>query len=124
MCGSRVVDLDTSRRGQLDFSAAMRLGARGAVLATANVAPREFVGMYEAVRRGDVAGADRLRERLEPLHALFRAGPFPGTMKACLELLGLRAGPPRRPALPVSPEVRAKAKRILQRLRVRRRAGS
>ena len=110
--------------GQLDFSAAMRLGARGAVLATANVAPREFVGMYEAVRRGDVAGADQLRKRLEPLHALFRAGPFPGTMKACLELLGLRAGPPRRPALPVSPEVRAKAKRILERLRARPRAGS
>jgi len=110
--------------GQLDFSAAMRLGARGAILATANVAPWEFVGMYEAVRRGDGPGANRLRKRLEPLHALFRTGPFPGTMKVCLELLGLRAGPPRRPALPVSPEVRGRAKHILEQLQARRGAGS
>jgi 4-hydroxy-tetrahydrodipicolinate synthase len=110
--------------GQLDVSPAMRLGARGAILATANVAPQEFVGMYEAIRRGDVAGTERLRKCLEPLHALFRNGPFPGTMKVCLELLGLRAGPPRRPALPASPEVRAKAKRILEQLQARRRVGS
>lgn len=103
--------------GQLDLAAAMRLGAKGAVLATANAAPREFVAVYDAVRRGNLAEAERRRKRLEPLHHLFRTGPFPGTMKACLELLGIRAGPPRRPALPVPPEVRARAARILERLR-------
>ncbi len=105
--------------GQLDLAAAMGVGAKGAVLATANAAPREFVDMYEAAHRGNLAEAERLRKRLEPLHALFRTGPFPGTMKACLELLGLRAGPPRRPALPVSPELRARAARVLKRLRGR-----
>jgi len=110
--------------GQLDLAAAMRVGAQGAVLATANAAPREFVDMCEAVDRGDFAQAERIRKRLEPLHALFRSGPFPGTMKACLELLGLRAGPPRRPALPVSPEVRAKATRVLERLQALRKRGS
>jgi 4-hydroxy-tetrahydrodipicolinate synthase len=123
-------DLQTARRyaklqggrfayflaGQLDLAAAMRVGAKGAVLATANAAPREFVHMYEAVRRGDLAEAERLQRRLEPLHKLFRAGPFPGTMKACLELLGLRAGPPRRPALPVPAAVRGRAARVLGRL--------
>jgi 4-hydroxy-tetrahydrodipicolinate synthase len=110
--------------GQLDLAVAVRVGAQGAVLATANAAPREFVEMYEAVRRGEPAVAEHLRKRLEPLHALFRTGPFPGTMKACLELLGLRAGPPRRPALPVSPEVRAKATRVLERLQALRKRGS
>ncbi len=110
--------------GQLDLAAAMRGGARGAVLATANAAPREFVEMYEAVCRGNLGEAERLRKRLEPLHTLFRTGPFPGTMKACVESLGLRAGPPRRPALPVPPEVRAKAARVLEHLRTRRRGGS
>lgn len=102
--------------GQLDFAAAMRVGARGAVLATANVAPREFVGMYEATRRGEMAEVERLRRVLEPIDTLFRAGPFPGTMKACLELLGFRAGPPRQPALPAPREIRAKAERVLRQL--------
>lgn len=110
--------------GQLDLAAAMRVGAKGAVLATANAAPREFVHMYEAARRGDLAEAERLRRRLEPLHELFRTGPFPGTMKACLELVGLRAGPPRRPALPVPAAVRGRAARVLQRLGVGRGSGS
>jgi 4-hydroxy-tetrahydrodipicolinate synthase len=102
--------------GRMELATAMRAGAKGAVLATANAAPHEFVAMYEALRRGEEAEAERIRKRLEPLHALFRTGPFPGTMKACLELLGLHAGPPRRPALPASPEVRARAGRILSRL--------
>jgi 4-hydroxy-tetrahydrodipicolinate synthase len=110
--------------GQLDFPAAMRLGARGAVLATANVAPREFVGMYEAGRRGEMAEVERLRKLLEPLDTLFRTGPFPGTMKTCIELLGFRAGPPRRPALPVPPEIRAKARRVMKQLQARQGAES
>jgi 4-hydroxy-tetrahydrodipicolinate synthase len=110
--------------GQLDLAAAVRVGAKGAVLATANAAPREFVDMYEAARRGDLGEAERLRKQLLPLHALFRTVPFPGMMKACVELLGLRGGPPRRPALPVPPEVRVRATRVLERLRARRKRGS
>ncbi len=109
--------------GQMDLAPAMRAGAKGAVLATANAAPHAFVALYDAVRRGEMAEAERARKRLEPLHTLFRTGPFPGTMKACLELLGLHAGPPRRPALPASPRVRARADRILGRLETFRKAG-
>ncbi len=81
--------------GQLDFAAAVQLGARGAVLATANVAPREFIALYEAARQGKRAEIERLHKVLEPFDILFRTGPFPGTIKACLELTGLPAGPPR-----------------------------
>ncbi len=108
--------------GQMELVAAMRAGATGAVLATANAAPREFVTMYESVERGELAEAERIRERLEPLHTLFRTSPFPGTMKACVELLGLRAGPPRQPALPAPSHVRARAGGILNRLESARKA--
>jgi dihydrodipicolinate synthase/N-acetylneuraminate lyase len=37
-------------------------------------------------------------------------------MKACLDILGVPAGPPRLPALPLSPKARAKAAKILRRL--------
>ena len=102
--------------GHLDVTSAIRAGARGGVSAMANAAPREFAAMFEAASRGDLAEAECLRKRLEPLDALFRTGPFPGLMKACLELLGLRVGPPRLPALPASPVIRAKAKVVLARL--------
>ena len=78
--------------------------------------------MYEAIRRGEAERAARLRARLEPLHTLFRVGPFPGTMKACLEILGFPVGPPRRPALPAPPAIRKKASVILKRLERLRRA--
>ena len=107
--------------GRLELAEAMEVGARGATLATANAAPREFAAMYEAIRQGEGERAARLRARVEPLHTLFRTGPFPGTMKACLEILGFPVGPPRRPALPVPPAIRTKASLILKRLeRLRR----
>ena len=102
--------------GRMELAEAMQAGAKGAVLATANAAPREFVAMYEAVLRGDSERAQQIRGRLDPLHTLFRTGPFPGTMKACLDILGVPAGPPRLPALPLSPKARAKAAKILRRL--------
>lgn len=102
--------------GRLELAEAMGVGARGATLATANAAPHEFAAMYEAIRQGEAERAARLRARLEPLHTLFRTGPFPGTMKACLEILGLPVGPPRLPAQPASPKIRAKAAVILKRL--------
>jgi 4-hydroxy-tetrahydrodipicolinate synthase len=109
--------------GRMELAEAMQAGARGAVLATGNAAPREFVAMYEAVLRGDLSQAERIRDRLGPLHALFRTGPFPGTMKACLDILGVRAGPPRLPALPASPKLQAKAAHVLRRLEISRKTG-
>lgn len=104
--------------GQLDFAGAVLLGARGAVLATANVAPREFVALYEAARTEQQQEIERLRQALEPLDTLFRTGAFPATMKTCLELIGLRAGPPRRPAMPASHGLRLHARRILKQLQL------
>lgn len=102
--------------GRMELAEALRAGAKGTVLATANAAPREFVRWFEAVRRGDRAEAERLQRHLTPLHTLFRTAPFPASMKACLKLQGLPAGPPRRPALPLPPSLRARAAKILQRL--------
>ena len=112
--------------GSMEVARALAVGAKGVVIATANAAPADFVAMYEAERIGNHKEAARIRRRLEPLHNLFRHGPFPGTMKACLDLLGLPAGPPRLPALPASREIRSRAAMILKDLendRVRRGRG-
>src|SRR5215470_1559152 len=46
---------------------ALVAGARGAVAATANVAPRLLVSIYESFRRGDHAAAAAAQRRLNPL---------------------------------------------------------
>jgi len=45
---------------------AMLFGARGAVPATANIAPRLVVDIYEAAVKGDVAARGRAQIRLNP----------------------------------------------------------
>src|SRR5205823_11428128 len=46
---------------------ALVMGARGAVPATGNIAPRLLVEIYEAFRRGDVAASKAAQLRLNPL---------------------------------------------------------
>ena len=81
---------------------ALSLGARGGILAVANVAPRACRAIADHVQRGDLAEARRLQKELNPL-ALAVTSRFgvPG-LKAALGLLGLPAGTPRPPLLPVA----------------------
>src|SRR5262245_19180642 len=57
---------------------AMLFGARGAVPATANVAPRLLVDIYEACVRGDPAAAKSAQARLNPIRLSLALGPAPG----------------------------------------------
>ncbi len=77
-------------------------GARGAVPASANVAPALCVEIYEAVRRGDHAQALASQRRLDPVRMSLNVGTAPGGVKAALELLGLSIGPSRAPVGPPS----------------------
>src|ERR1700747_915670 len=72
-------------------------GARGAVPATANVAPRLVVSIYESFRRGDHAAAAAAQRRLNPLRLSLTLGTAPGGVKAALNLLGMSIGPSRAP---------------------------
>jgi 4-hydroxy-tetrahydrodipicolinate synthase len=83
---------------------ALIFGARGAVPATANVAPRLVVDIYEAVQRGDHAAARAAQLRLTPVRLSLSLGTAPGGVKAALALLGLSIGPSRSPVGPLSPE--------------------
>ncbi|HMC67057.1 MAG TPA: 4-hydroxy-tetrahydrodipicolinate synthase [Gemmataceae bacterium] len=77
-------------------------GARGAVPATANIAPALCVEIYEAFQRGDQAAAKAAQLRLNPVRHSLTLGTSPGGVKAALALLGLPIGPSRSPvgALP------------------------
>ncbi|MEK7396868.1 MAG: 4-hydroxy-tetrahydrodipicolinate synthase, partial [Candidatus Poribacteria bacterium] len=81
-------------------------GGKGAVAATANVAPKLIVGLYDAVKAGNIDLARKLQFRLLPIRRAFTMGTFPVVIKEALNLMGLPAGPARKPIQPLSPEKR------------------
>ncbi len=81
------------------FLAALALGARGGILAVANVAARPCRGLYDAFHKGDLETARALQFSLNPLaQAVTTRFGIPG-LKAALKLQGLDAGYPRAPLL-------------------------
>jgi len=89
-------------------------GARGAVPATGNIAPRLLVEIYETFARGDLPGALAAQKRLSPIRMALGLGTAPGGVKAALDLLGLSIGPSRAPVAPLPPEKLAKMRVILE----------
>lgn len=89
-------------------------GLQGGILALANLAPRECVEMLHAVANEDLLLARSLMQRIAPVGraATARYG-VPG-LKAMLDLLGYYGGDPRPPLLPVTAEVRADLKKMLE----------
>jgi 4-hydroxy-tetrahydrodipicolinate synthase len=78
------------------------VGSEGSLLSLAVLMPEAVVALDDAVRRGDLAEAQRLHERIQPLaNAIY--GEAPGCLatarlKACMVLTGeWRNGAPRPP---------------------------
>ena len=89
-------------------------GGKGAVAATANVAPKLIVGLYDAVKAGNIDLARKLQFRLLPIRRAFTMGTFPVVIKEALNLMGLPAGPARKPIQPLSPEKREELKSVMK----------
>ncbi len=89
-------------------------GARGAVPATANIAPRLVVDIYERFLAGDQEGARRAQLRLDPIRLSLTLGTAPGGVKAALALMGESIGPCRSPVGPLPPDKEKKMRAVLQ----------
>jgi 4-hydroxy-tetrahydrodipicolinate synthase len=78
----------------------MLAGARGTICANANVVPELVLGVYDAVRAGELDDALRLEARLRAVQAAFRTGAPPAAYKAALAAAGVGEPwlvPPRLP---------------------------
>jgi len=93
--------------------ATLLYGGKGAVAATANVAPKLVVGIYENFVRGDLDRARELQFKLLPLRLAFGLGTFPVVVKEAMNLLGRPAGPARSPVSGLSEKDREKLKSLL-----------
>lgn len=94
--------------------AGLEMGAAGGVVAVANLAAEQCAELFQRWQVEDGAGAGRLQERIAPVHrAVVGQLGVPG-IKAALDLLGLRGGPPRPPLRPLRDKDRARVREALR----------
>jgi len=92
---------------------ALMYGAAGAIAATANVAPKLVVGIYQAFKEGNYEKAREYQRKLAPLRIAFGLGSFPVVVKEALTMMGLPAGRCRKPIQPLNEEKRARLRDVL-----------
>ncbi|NBR07398.1 MAG: 4-hydroxy-tetrahydrodipicolinate synthase [Planctomycetes bacterium] len=99
-------------RDTLIFSA-LQMGAKGAVPATCNIAPKLLVEIYEKFKKGDIEGSKAAQAKLHPLRMALTLGTAPGGVKSALRELGRSIGPCRSPVALVGPDKIPKLKEAL-----------
>ena len=92
---------------------ALMYGATGAIAASANVAPKLTVDIYNAYKNGEYDKAKMYQQELAPLRMAFDLGSFPVVVKEALDIMGLPAGNCRMPIMPLSQTNRNKLREIL-----------
>jgi 4-hydroxy-tetrahydrodipicolinate synthase len=92
---------------------ALRAGAAGWCTAAPNLRAQPCLDLYDAVCAGDLEKAQALYDDLKPLLEFIVAGGLATTVKAGLELLGVPAGAPRLPLLPLDEPGRAQLRTLL-----------
>ncbi|MCY1060479.1 dihydrodipicolinate synthase family protein [Nannocystis sp. SCPEA4] len=115
LCGEDVAFYNGSNPLAL---AALVAGARGWCTAAPHVIPRLNIELYDAVTRGDLAGARRLFYRQLPFLQFIVAHGLPRAISAALELMGTRVGPLRAPLQPLARERVEELRTILVDLQV------
>lgn len=82
------------------------IGAHGAIVAVANVAPELCVELWRAFREGNHQKAKELQLRVNLINeVVVKKYNQISAVKAAMEMRGLRAGKPRPPSLPLDREV-------------------
>jgi 4-hydroxy-tetrahydrodipicolinate synthase len=101
LCGDR---LDLYSGDDATAMELILLGARGDISVTANVAPRAMHDMCAAALAGDRERAERIDERLRPLHRDLFAESSPIPVKWALHEMGLIPPGLRLPLTPLAPQ--------------------
>jgi 4-hydroxy-tetrahydrodipicolinate synthase len=95
----------------------LEAGCAGTVTASANLAPRLFVDLYEAFRAGNRSEAARLQALATELGSVIMAHTFPSVIKDALGMIGLPMGPCRRPVGHMPPDARKKVRGVVEHLK-------
>ncbi len=112
LCGDRM----TVFAGVLGYESFF-LGAEGWVAVCSNVVPRLSAQLFEAsADRRDPAEARAIHQQLVDLLWWVGGPRYVAGTKAALEMIGMSAGPPRAPRLPLPAAMRPELREVLRRL--------
>lgn len=95
------------------------IGGQGAFGILVNLLPKEIVALYElAVEKNNVKAARELNEKLSGIYGLMEAegNPYPGPVKAGMDLIGIKGGKVRQPLTQPTDEMKAQLKEQLTKL--------
>ncbi len=93
---------------------ALTLGARGGILAFANIAPQKCVDLYKLGNNKNAVEALRLQQEIVRLNTFITRRYGVAALKAAMDILGLYGGPARSPLLPLEESVKGKLHRLLE----------
>jgi 4-hydroxy-tetrahydrodipicolinate synthase len=93
--------------------ASLVMGGAGTICGAGNVAPHWVVRIYDDFKRGDMDAAREHQDRLVDLVTGLRAGAFPSSIKAALEMLGVCGPWPAKPLAPLSESGKAELRERL-----------
>lgn len=92
---------------------ALAIGARGAIAALANIAPRECLRLMALWQEGKLEEARALQARLIPVNTAVTSGFGVAGLKAALEFVAHYGGAPRRPLPPLNEGERVRLRGLL-----------
>ena len=95
-----------------------KLGGKGAISVTANVAPKECARVWENFKKGKGSEADEAQKKLMPLHKVMFVESNPIPVKAALAMMGLIREEYRLPLVPPSSESREKIRQVLSEFKI------
>ncbi len=85
----------------------LAIGGAGAICVIPGLVPKEIVKLYNlVVKENDIKAAAELNKKLIPLYNYVDAAPFPGNLKAGLEVLGWTTDTVRSPLVPASDDMK------------------
>jgi len=71
----------------------LEFGGAGAIIGSANVAPRVASKIFDDYKKGDLSGARESQERLLPIIMALSVGKYPAALKEAMSLIGVPVGP-------------------------------
>ncbi len=92
------------------------LGGKGAISVVSNVAPKELGDLIREALKGNFREARKLHYRLYPLFKILFIETNPAPVKAAMNMMGLAAGDPRLPLVPVRKDSEEKIQKVLEEL--------
>jgi len=92
---------------------ALAIGAEGGFAILMNALPKEYVKLYDLVKENKWKEAADFSMSMAKLYTAMEAEPYPGPVKAMMQILGIPGGCVRKPLVDASDELKASMKEEL-----------